>query len=381
MKQEGQNILIYSDRLASFEYGENHPFKPLRAKQFLELLNRYSLIFEQNQQIIEPIQIDEDLLYLFHDREYIELFKKSEKGEFTLEMYSVGLGTEDNPVMHGMYEFSLTAAGGTHQGALMLYRDEARFVFNPLGGFHHAGRNHAEGFCYINDIAIAIAELVRKGMRVAYIDTDVHHGNGVQDAFYDSNKVLNISLHESGKTLYPWSGFEDGIGIKEGRGYNINIPLLRGSDDEVYLYAFESIVPPLIKKFNPDIICAQIGGDIHREDPLAHLNVTSNGYEKVINTIKELSPRLLALGGGGYNVFKTAALWTLAWATICDIEPQDYYAGLVGGMMYGPETESGSLNDEPFVLTGTEKEQCLEHAQTVVRFIKELLFPLHGLKF
>jgi acetoin utilization protein AcuC len=381
MKEEGQNILIYSDHLASFEYGENHPFKPLRAKQFLELLNRYSLIFEQNQQIIEPVQINEDLLYLFHDREYIELLKKSEKGEFTLEMYSVGLGTEDNPVMQGMYEFSLTAAGGTHQGAMMLYRDEARFVFNPLGGFHHAGRNHAEGFCYINDIAIAIAELVRNGMRVAYIDTDVHHGNGVQDAFYDSNKVLNISLHESGKTLYPWSGFEDGIGIKEGRGYNINIPMLRGSDDEVYLYAFESIVPPLVKQFNPDIICAEIGGDIHREDPLAHLNVTSNGYEKVIRTIKELSPRLLALGGGGYNVFKTAALWTLAWATICGIEPQDYYAGLVGGMMYGPETESGSLHDEPFVMTGAEKEQCLEHAQKVVRFIQELLFPLHGLRF
>jgi acetoin utilization protein AcuC len=380
MKNDIQNILIYSDKLASFEYSENHPFKPSRAKQLLDLLNRYSLIFEPNQKIIEPEPLKEELLYLFHDREYIELLKTFDKGKYTIEMYGAGLGTEDNPVIHGIYEFSVAASGGTYQGAMMLLNNEALFVFNPLGGFHHAGRNHAEGFCYINDIAITISDLVRKGQRVVYIDIDVHHGNAVQDAFYDSDRVFTISLHESGKSLYPWSGFEDGIGMRNGRGYNINIPLLRGTDDEVYLYAFESIVPPLVKKFNPDIVCVEIGGDAHREDPLAHLNLTSNGYIKVVNMIKDFSPKLLALGGGGYNVFKTAALWALAWAAICGIEPKDNYAGLVGGMMYGPETESGSLQDEPFVLTGEEKKKCFKHAKTVVRFIQELLFPLHGLK-
>jgi acetoin utilization protein AcuC len=380
MKNDIRNILIYSDKLASFEYSENHPFKPSRAKQFLDLLIRYSLIFEPNQRIIEPEPLREELLYLFHDREYIELLKTFDKGKYTIEMYGAGLGTEDNPVIDGIYEFSLAASGGTYQGAMMLLNNEALFVFNPLGGFHHAGRNHAEGFCYINDIAITISDLVRKGQRVVYIDIDVHHGNGVQDAFYDSDRVFTISLHESGKSLYPWSGFEDGIGMRDGRGYNINIPLLRGTDDEVYLYAFESIVPPLVKKFNPDIVCVEIGGDAHREDPLAHLNLTSNGYMKVVNMIKEFSPKLLALGGGGYNVFKTAALWALAWAVICGLEPKDNYAGLVGGMMYGPETESGSLQDEPFVLTGEEKKNCFKHAKTVVRFIQELLFPLHGIK-
>ncbi len=371
------NVLLYADDLASYEYSPGHPFKPGRAKQFYDLLGRYSLLLEENQKVVSPEPLAEELLYLFHERSYIELLKRCDKGEYSIEMYGVGLGTDDNPITKGMYEFALKAAGATHQGAMMLVNGVARMAFNPVGGFHHAGRGHAEGFCYINDIAITIADLVRKGMRVAYIDTDVHHGNGVQDAFYDSDRVLTISLHESGKTLYPWSGYEDGIGIRAGRGYNINVPLLEGSDDEVYLYAFNSIVPPLVRAFAPDIVFAEIGGDVHRDDPLAHLNVTSNGYRAVMRSINEFSPKLLVTGGGGYNVYKTAALWALAWAEFCRIEPRDYYAGVVGGMMYGPEAQSGSLEDEPFLIEGRQKEQCMAHAKDVVRFIRELLFPLH----
>lgn len=373
------NVLMYSDELASFEYGQNHPFKPARAKQFFDLIDRYTLIHEDNQEIIKPESLDEELLYLFHDRQYIDLLKRCDRGEYNLEMLAAGLGTDDNPIAKGMYQFALKAAGATHQGAMMLLEDRARLVFNPVGGFHHAGRNHAEGFCYINDLAITIEDCVRKGARIAYIDTDVHHGNGIQNAFYDRNSVMTISLHESGKTLYPWSGYEDGIGVREGRGYNINIPLLEGTDDEIYLYAFREIIPPLIRAFKPDLVVAEIGGDVHRDDPLAHLNLTSNGYRGIIQTINEISPRILATGGGGYNVFKTAALWTLAWADFCGLKPHDHYAGVVGGMMYGPEAQSGQLEDEPFSLEGEKKEQCMDHVRYVVRFIKELLFPMHGI--
>ncbi len=374
-----KHVLMYSDELASFEYGASHPFKPSRARQLYDLLRRYSLIYEEDQKIIAPEPIDEELLYLFHERNYIELLKKCDAGEYNIEMYAVGLGTDDNPVTKGMYRFALTATGATYQGAMLLVDGPTEFVFNPVGGFHHAGRSHAEGFCYINDIAITIEALVRKGFRVAYIDTDVHHGNGVQNAFYETNKVLTISIHESGKTLYPWSGFEDGIGIRAGRGYNVNIPLLSGTDDEVYLYAFEEIVPPLIEAFKPDIVFAEIGGDIHRDDPLAHFNVTSNGFRRVVRIIKEISPKVIATGGGGYNVFKTAALWALAWAEMCGLTPQDHYAGIVGGMMYGPEAQSGSLDDPPFSLEADKKEECMKQARDVVRFIQETLFPLHGI--
>ena len=373
------DILVYSPELARAEYSASHPFKPMRAKLLVELLNRFYLIFESSQKIVDPVPADEELLYLFHDRNYIEVLKKADAGEFTMDMLWAELGTGDNPVFKGMLDFVLAVTGATCQGANMLLEGATRMAFNPVGGLHHGGRDHAEGFCYVNDIAIAVTDLVNKGKRVAYLDIDAHHGNGVQDAFYDTDKVLTISLHESGETLYPGTGFEKEIGNEEGRGYTVNVPFRSGTDDEVYLYAWNAIVPPLVERFKPDITVAQIGGDSHKDDPLANLNLTSNGYKRLFQDIKRLSPRLLALGGGGYNVFKTAALWTIAWATFCGLEPVDQYAGLVGGMMFGPESEAGNLDDEPFVLEGPEKEACFEQARRVVAYLQKTVFPIHGL--
>lgn len=373
------NALLYSYDLTQHEYKPSHPFKPERARLMFELFNRYGLISEKNQRIIAPPLMNEELLYLFHTREYIELLRKGEKENLSIEMLHAGLGTEDNPLFKAMYQYAMAASSGTYEGAMMLYRGNARFAFNPFGGFHHAGKNHAEGFCYINDISVTIADLIRKGQRVAYIDIDAHHGNGVQDAFYETNRVLNISLHESGETLYPGTGSAFEKGVKEGFGYNVNIPLRAETDDEVYLLAFESLVPSLIENFKPDIVVANIGCDTHRDDPLAHLNLTSNGYKKVISIINDLSPKILALGSGGYNLFKTAALWTLAWATFCGLQPHDLHTGIVGGMMYGPETEAGQLDDPPFVVDGWEKKQCLVYARRVIDFIKDNIFPLQGI--
>ncbi|HEY3275452.1 MAG TPA: acetoin utilization protein AcuC [Syntrophorhabdaceae bacterium] len=374
------NILIYSYDLAQYEYKPSHPFKPVRAKLMVELLNRYDLIFEENQRIVEPVVMDEELLYLFHSREYIDLLKKGERGEFSVEMLRAGLGTQDNPLFKAMYQYSLLSSSATYDGAMALYRGEARLAFNPFGGFHHAGRNHAEGFCYINDIAVTIQDLLRKGQRVAYVDMDAHHGNGVQNAFYDTDKVLFISIHESGESLYPGSGFAGEMGVGDGTGYTVNIPVQAGTDDEVYLYAFESVVPPLMESFKPDVVVACIGCDTHKDDPLAHLNLTSNGYDKAISIINSLSPKILALGSGGYNIYKTAALWTLAWATFCGLKPRDLHTGLVGGMMYGPESDAGQLEEPPFLTEGYEKEQCMVQAERVVDFIKKTIFPIHGIK-
>ncbi len=373
------NVLTYSNDLVEYEYKPTHPFKPVRAKLMCELLNKHGLITDKNQRTVEPQLMDNELLYLFHTREYIELLKKGERGELSVEMLRAGLGTQDNPLFKCMYQCSLAASSATHEGAMMLYRGDARVVFNPFGGFHHAGRNHAEGFCYINDIAVTLSDLVRKGQRVAYIDIDAHHGNGVQYAFYESDRVLNISLHESGETLFPGSGFAGEIGIKKGTGYNVNIPLSAGTDDEVYLFAFESIVPLLLEKFKPDMVVACIGCDTHKDDPLAHLSLTSNGYKKVISIINSLSPKILALGSGGYNVVKTAALWTLAWAEFCGLQPRGFDSCLVGETMGHSEGASGSLDDAPFSVGGHEKEQCLLQAQRVVNFIRTTIFPIHGI--
>lgn len=346
----------------------------------MDLLSRYSLLHEDNQLVVDPEFLPEEAACLFHDRHYIEILKKAEQGGFTLEMLESGLGTDDCPVVPGLWNFSMTASGGTYRGAQMLADGAARVVFNPLGGFHHAGREHAEGFCYINDCAIAIMELMRRGRRVAYIDIDVHFGNGVCEAFADRSDVLCISIHESGMTIYPWSGFVEETGAGEGRGYTVNIPLMQGSDDEVFLYAFESIVPPLINAFKPDIVVSVVGADTHREDLLGHLNLTSNGYERSIRIINNISPQLLVTGGGGYNLYKTAALWTLAWADFCGLDPVDGYAGLIGGMMYGPEAQSGTLRDDPYVVGGNLKEQCREYARDMVSYLKKNVFPIHGLQ-
>jgi acetoin utilization protein AcuC len=376
---ENRNILVYSDRTASFDLGADHPFKPSRARQMMELLARYSLMHERNQMVVPPVPVTDEQLFLFHDPAYIELLKKAGRGDFTIDMLSAGLGTDDNPVVPGLTEYCFSAAGGTVQGAVMLADNEARAVFNPLGGFHHAGADHAEGFCYVNDLAVAIEELTRRGKRVAYIDMDVHFGNGVRDAFADRDDVLCISIHESGLSIYPWSGFVEDIGEGAGRGYTVNIPLMQGSDDGVFLYAFEAVVPPLVESFKPDIVVSVIGADTHKDDLLGHLNLTSIGYERAVRIINRISPKLLATGGGGYNLYKTAALWTLAWAAFCGLEPEDSYAGLIGGMMYGPEAQSGTLRDQPYVVSGHLKEQCTEYAQDVVAYLKKNLFPIHGI--
>jgi acetoin utilization protein AcuC len=279
-----------------------------------------------------------------------------------------------------MYDYAALTAGATYLGAELLATGEADIAFNPLGGFHHAAHDHAEGFCYINDVAVAICHLLKRGLKIAFIDIDAHHSNGVQDAFYEEDRVLTISIHESGKTLYPWSGFENEIGKGKGRGFNINIPLAADSDDEVYVHAFKETVPPLVKAFDPALIIAELGADTHVSDPLTHLSMTNNGFCDTVKVIKSLSPRILAVGGGGYDLYKTARSWTLAWSILNELEPKDDFLGTVGGMMFGPELDVGSLKDKTHYSTGAVKEKTWGEAERVVNYIKKVVFPIHGIR-
>ena len=296
-------------------------------------------------------------------------------------MLNHGLGTADTPILRGIYEWSLRAAGGTHSTLQKILRGEAKVGFNPLGGFHHAKPGHAEGFCYINDIVIAILDalLTSPGLRIAYVDFDAHHGNGVQDAFYSDPRVLVISLHESGKTLYPWSGSETEIGEGDGIGFNVNVPLEPGTDDDVYSFVLDHVVFPLLRAFSPDLIVAEIGADTLISDPLTHLKLTNNGYQKAVRGITALCPRILALGGGGYDLYRTSRCWTLAWSILNHVDPMDEFAGLVGGMMFGPEMEVGSLFDHAYSSKGEVKEKAFDEARRVVAYIRKEIFPIHGI--
>ena len=236
-------------------------------------------------------------------------------------------------------------------------------------------------FTHINDIVISIRDLLNNypDIRIAYIDIDAHHGNGVQEGFYNDPRVLFICTHETGKNLYPWSGSETEIGEAEGRGYTVNIPMEPESDDEIFSLLFETLIPPLVESFQPEIIVAEIGADALISDPLTHLKLTNNSYIKAVEKIMELCPRILALGGGGYDLYRTARCWTLAWSALNNIEPEDEFAGLVGGMMFGPEKEVGSLFDSQYSSKGEGKERAMSEAKRVIEYIQKEIFPVHGI--
>ena len=233
-----KSAFIYSEAFSQYDFGPLHPFKTTRAKIVYELCHRYNLLDRPWIEILRPAPLCFEKLLLFHNAEYLSLLKAASSRAFSFEMFGCGLGTEENPVFEGLYDLVTLSAGATCLGADLLVNQGFSVALNVFGGFHHAGRSHAEGFCYINDVGVALSYLLREGLRVAYIDLDAHHRNGIQDFFYSDNRVLKISLHESGKTLYPWSGYGNEIGNGEGTGYNINLPFPPGTDDETYLSAF-----------------------------------------------------------------------------------------------------------------------------------------------
>jgi len=374
-----KSALIHSQELGRFDFGYDHPYKPERAIKTYDLCVRYGVLSYPWMRVLKPQPLDPKVLTSFHDEHYVELLKEASMGKVSLEMLSYGLGTEDNPILPGIFEWSLMTAGGTSLGADCIARGETETAFNLLGGFHHAGKSRAEGFCYVNDIALAGLDLLNRGLKVAFVDIDAHHCNGVQEAFYENERFLLISFHESGETLYPGTGKESEIGEGKGLGYTVNVPLDAGTDDEVYLEAFQEVVPPLVTAFQPDILIAEVGADTQISDPLTHLRLTNNGYQEAVRILKSLCKRILALGGGGYDIYRTARCWTLAWSVLNGVEPEDEFAGLVGGMMFGPEHEVGSLRDQTHPTVGPAKEKARSQARKVVTFLKDNVFPLHGI--
>ena len=282
-----KNAFIYTDAYLDYDYGPTHPLRIIRLKLNYELIRAYGLLDLPSVKFIPTIKADEENLALFHTREYLDILKEANDGYLEGDAYSYGLGPGDNPIFPGLYDWSLLTAGATLQAVDFVASGEGEMAFNIAGGLHHAMRSRASGFCYVNDPAIGILKLVNGGKRVAYIDIDAHHGDGVQKAFYQTDQVLTISLHESGYSLFPGSGFEYEIGEGEGEGYSVNLPFLPYTDDEVYLWAFEEIVPPLIRAFQPDVVVTQLGVDTFYNDPLTNLHLSIFGFEKVVRRIKE----------------------------------------------------------------------------------------------
>jgi acetoin utilization protein AcuC len=372
-------MFMHSRELEDFPYPVEHPFNTSRAGGVRKIIGSMGLLAGPDRQEVPPKQVDRGLLGKFHSAEYLDALQKAGAGQFDYRMLNMGLGTGDCPVFEGLYDYAVLATGATVAGAEKIAAGDAQVAFNPSGGYHHAHADRAAGFCYINDVVLGCMTLAEAGKRVLYIDMDVHHGDGVQEAFYKRSDVMTISLHQDPKTLFPGTGFADEIGIGEGKGFAVNIPLPIGTCDETYMKAVKSLVLPLIGAYGLDCFVMEIGVDALANDPLANLSLTNNVYADVINELLNFGKPILAVGGGGYNIENTVRAWSLAWAALCGDDKHDEQGLGMGGVMLESTDWQGGLRDRVLVIDKALREAVAPAVDKVIETVKKNVFGYHGL--
>ncbi len=370
---------IHSDQIEQYRYPEGCPFRPERAGRLRKILCSMGLLSGRGISEVAPIPADRPVLKLFHTARYLNALKKADQGQWDIQALHMGIGTDDVPIFRGMYDYAVLATGATLVGADLVLSGQVDVAFNPSGGYHHALPEKAAGFCYINDNAIACLVLAEAGKKVLYLDVDVHNGDGVAHAFYSRSDVMTISVHENPKMLFPGTGFEDEIGEGKGEGYCVNLPLPVGTYDRAYLYAFESVVLPLIGAFGPDVIVFELGVDALAGDPLAHLHLTNNAYVEIIKHLLNFGTPILATGGGGYNVENSVRAWALAWTVFTGEDDGPDLGPLMGGVMMESTDWRGGLRDRELAVSEEQKQAVLPALMASIDLIKAKVFPIHGL--
>ena len=311
----GSLTLVWDERLTEYDFGPGHPLAPVRVELTIALAREFGVLARPEVTVLAPAPAQMSELELVHDADYVDAVRQAGLDGRGNGRY--GLGTPDNPVFAGMHEASALVAGATLAAARAVWRGEARHAVNIAGGLHHAMRRSASGFCVYNDPAIAIKWMLAQGAeRIAYVDLDVHHGDGVQAAFYDDPRVLTISLHEHPATLFPGTGLASEIGSGDGRGYAVNVALPAGTGDAGWLRAFDAVVPPLLRAFAPEVLVSQHGCDSHRLDPLANLELSIDAQRRAQLMVHDLAHEItdgkwLLTGGGGYELVQVVPRsWT-----------------------------------------------------------------------
>ncbi len=382
MTKTKPKAFIHCPELEAFPYPDSCPFKTSRAGLVRAMLESMDLLTGADKQVVPPQAATFDQLTRFHTAEYLEAMQRANEGEYEYDMLTMSLGTGDNPVFGGMYDYACLAAGATITGAELITEGKARIAYNPSGGYHHAFADHAGGFCYVNDVVLGCMTLADAGKRVLFVDIDVHHCDGVQAAFYDRADVMTISLHQDGRTLFPGTGFVEDIGIGEGKGYAVNLPMPPGTYDDIYLKAFGEVAVPLIGAYDPDVIVLEAGADTLAGDPLAGLSMTNNMMADVINHLLTVDRPILATGGGGYNVDNTVRAWSLVWTALCGEQTaHDATAGMGGVMLENTDWAGGQgLRDRVLIPSETQRQYVDPIVDAIIEQVKELVFPIHGLR-
>ncbi|KAL7751607.1 hypothetical protein RI367_003072 [Sorochytrium milnesiophthora] len=323
--QECRHLLQELDNIGSFHYAPVHPMKPFRIRMTDSLVKTYGLY--QKMKVVRPTPATFLQMAKFHTDDYLNFLQTltvdvpvSDK-RCTFAFFLIGTNfnfNDDCPVFEGIYEFSALSAGGSIEGANRLLQGDCDIAVNWGGGLHHAKKTEASGFCYVNDIVLAILELLKYHQRVLYIDCDVHHGDGVEEAFYTTDRVMTASFHKFGNGFFPGSGDITDIGVGKGKHYSINVPLAYGIDDQAYHQVFEPVIRHVIEWFRPGAIVLQMGADSLAGDRLGMFNLSMKGHAHCVAFVKSFNLPMLLLGGGGYTIRNVARAWTYETALAVD---------------------------------------------------------------
>jgi acetoin utilization deacetylase AcuC-like enzyme len=311
-----KNVAYFYDRdVANFHYGESHPMKPHRLALTHSLIINYDLF--KKMKVYKPRRASLEDLIAYHGKEYVEFLQRVAPDTSAKETSKFNI-VGDCPGFPSVYEFCQVYAGGSIDAAHKINHKDADICINWAGGLHHARRDEASGFCYVNDIVLAILELLKYHSRVLYIDIDVHHGDGVQDAFYLSDRVMCVSLHKYGDGFFPGSGNTDEIGRGAGRFYSLNVPLHDGVEDAQYQSLYEPIIQAVIDKFRPDVIALQCGADSLKDDRIGVFNLSLYGHAQCVEFVKKFNLPIIVMGGGGYTIRNVARCWAKETALLVD---------------------------------------------------------------
>ena len=383
--------LVWDEAFGAYNFGVGHPMAPIRLELTARLIRDLGLLGAPGVRVVSAEPAPDEVLETVHDPAYVAAVRHASKDPAHADQ-SYGLGTADTPAFAGMHEASARIAAASRDGALAVWAGESAHAVNFCGGLHHAMPAAASGFCVYNDIAVAIAALLEAGAeRVAYVDVDVHHGDGVQRMFWNDPRVLTISLHESGRVLFPGTGFADDLGGPAAEGQAANVALPPGTADAGWLRAFDSTVPALLRAFRPQILVTQHGCDSHFLDPLAHMALSLDAQRTSYAALHDLAHELcdgrwIATGGGGYEVVDVVPR---AWAHLVaiaahrPIDPttevpeawREYVSSRCGRTAPARMTDGSNAEYRSWA-TGYDPADPIDRAVMATR---KALFPLHGL--
>ncbi|XP_053207947.1 probable histone deacetylase 1-B isoform X2 [Panonychus citri] len=350
----------YDGDIGNYYYGQGHPMKPHRIRMAHNLVLNYGLY--RKMEIYRPHKATQEEMTKYHSDDYIRFLRSirpDNMSEYNKQMQRFNVG-EDCPVFDGLYEFCQLSTGGSVAGAVKLNKQAADIAVNWSGGLHHAKKSEASGFCYVNDIVLAILELLKYHQRVLYIDIDIHHGDGVEEAFYTTDRVMTASFHKYGE-YFPGTGDLRDIGAGKGKYYAVNFPLRDGIDDEAYESIFQPLISKVMEMYQPSAVVLQCGADSLSGDRLGCFNLTLKGHGKCVEFVKKYNLPLLLVGGGGYTIRNVARCWTheTAVALNCEIPNElpynDYFE------YFGPDFK---LHISPSNMANQNSPEYLEKIKT-----------------